>query len=267
MTDAVPDAPGVTEAAALLHEASRTRSPIAPVRTLLPAGDLAAAYAVQRLNTRRVIAEGGRVSGRKIGLTSAAVQQQLGVDQPDYGTLYAHMECAAGDTVAWSRLIQPKCEAEVAVVLQRDLAQPDLGLAELLRAIAYVLPALEIVDSRIADWDIRLTDTVADNASCGLYVLGTTPVSPLGLELDLVGMTLARNGDLVSHGVGAACLGHPMAAALWLARRMAALDTPLRAGEVVLTGALGPMVPVAPGDRFEARIAGLGRVGIAFDTA
>lgn len=252
------------EIADLLDGAARSGQPIDPVRTRLPEGDLAAAYEVQQINTRRALAQGRRLTGRKIGLTSVAVQKQLGVDQPDFGMLFADMAVADGAEIAWSRVMQPKCEAEVALVLEHDLDGTDLTPVDILRATAYALPAIEIVGSRIGNWDIRITDTIADNASSGLYVLGQQPVRLEALDLRLAGMVMERGGEPVSFGVGAACLGHPLNAALWLARTMAAAGQPLRAGDVVLTGALGPMAPVQPGDVFEARIQGLGSVRAVF---
>ncbi|WP_432113242.1 2-keto-4-pentenoate hydratase [Streptomyces sp. S1] len=257
-------ADAVTEAVAALEEAVRTGVPCAPVRSLLPEADVEAAYAVQRLHVERGIAAGRRLVGRKIGLTSPAVQRQLGVDRPDFGALFADMAVPEGHPIAPGRLLQPKVEAEVALVLGADLPHHDPTVADLLRATAFALPALEIVDSRIAGWDITIIDTVADNASCGLYVLGGTPVPLDRVDLRAVTMTLAKNGETVSEGTGADCLGSPLTAALWLASTLAGLGDPLRAGDIVLTGALGPMAVAAGGDEFTARIEGLGTVTATF---
>ncbi|WP_435175095.1 2-keto-4-pentenoate hydratase [Actinacidiphila sp. bgisy145] len=265
MTAPGPD--GVAEAAAVLAEAARTGTPCPPVRSLLPPADLEAAYAVQRRHVARAVAEGRRPVGRKIGLTSPAVQRQLGVDQPDFGVLFTDMAVPEGQPVAAGRLLQPKVEAEVALVLGADLPHREPTAADLLRATAFALPALEIVDSRIAGWDITLVDTVADNASCGLFVLGGTPVPLDRVDLRAARMTLAKNGETASQGTGADCLGSPLTAALWLAATLSRLGDPLRAGEIVLTGALGPMVAAAEGDTFSARIDGLGTVGAEFATA
>ncbi|MGW0948414.1 2-keto-4-pentenoate hydratase [Streptomyces sp. NPDC002623] len=260
--DAVP--PAVVKAADLLAEATRTGAACPPVRTLLDDGDVEAAYAVQQLNVRRGLDAGLRIVGRKIGLTSPAVQAQLGVDRPDFGALFADMAVPDGGKVAAGRLLQPKVEAEVALVLGRDLPHRECTVVDVLRAVDFALPALEIVDSRVRGWDISLVDTVADNASCGLYVLGGTPVPLTAVDLRAVTMTMTRAGETVSEGTGADCLGGPLNAAVWLAAALAERGDPLRAGDLVLTGALGPMVPAAPGDVFEARISGLGSVRVAF---
>lgn len=254
----------IEEAAGLIREAYRTGRPCAPIRTLLPEGDLAAAYAVQEANTRCWLDDGRRPVGRKIGLTAKAVQVQLGVDQPDYGMLFADMCLGDGEEIAAGRVLQPKVEAEIALVLERDLAFEQPTVADVLRATAYALPAIEVVGSRIANWDIRIVDTVADNASSGLFVLGGPARKPDGLDLRLCGMVLERRGEPVSLGAGAACLGNPLNAAAWLARKMVEVGRPLQAGDVLMTGALGPMAPAAAGDVVEARISGLGSVRAAF---
>ncbi|CAG9182972.1 2-keto-4-pentenoate hydratase [Cupriavidus pinatubonensis] len=250
--------------AASLRHAAQQNQPIPPVRDALAAVGVQGAYAVQDINTAHYLETGRRLTGRKIGLTSKSVQQQLGVDAPDFGMLFADMELAPGEGVALDRVLQPKVEAEVAVVLERDLKHEQVTLSQLISAIAYVLPAVEIVGSRIANWDIRLLDTVADNASSGLYALGTQPRRLSEVDLRMCGMLMERKGEVVSLGVGAACLGHPLNAALWLARKMAEVGRPLHAGDVIMTGALGPMVTVAPGDIIDTTIAGLGSVRTAF---
>jgi 2-keto-4-pentenoate hydratase len=252
-------------AANLLWDAAEKKEAIAPLRESFPGLTGDGAYDIQEYNTERRLKAGARLVGRKIGLTARAVQQQLGVDQPDYGMLFADMAVADGEPVRWSRLMQPKVEAEVALVMEHDLPEPGITSAQLLRSIAFALPAIEIVGSRIADWNIRFVDTVADNASSSAFVVGNTPRSLAGLDLRLAGMVMERSGEQVSLGAGAACLGHPLNAALWLANKMAALGRGLKAGDVVLTGALGPMVTVRPGDVFEARIEGLGSVRAVFE--
>jgi 2-keto-4-pentenoate hydratase len=255
---------GAAAALAQLTAARASRRPCAPVRALLPAGDVTAAYAVQAAWVAAQVAAGDCVAGRKIGLTSPAVQAQLGVDQPDFGTLLASMDCPGGRPFATGRLLQPKIEAEIAFVLAHDLDLAEIGPAEVLAATGSVAAALEIVDSRVAGWDISITDTVADNASSGLFTLGPERHPPGRLDLTAVPMRLWRGDVEVSTGSGAACLGHPAAAVAWLASTARSCGQPLRAGEIILSGALGPMVAVRPGDHFTAELGGLGRVTAEF---
>jgi len=257
-------AQAIREAAERLHQAATTGTPCAPVRDILAAGDVAAAYEVQKINTERAIAGGRRLVGRKIGLTSLAVQKQLGVDQPDYGMLFADMARPEAVDIAIADVMQPKVEAEIAFVLGRDLDGDQLTVADLFRAIDYAVPAIEIVGTRIANWDIRITDTIADNASSGLYVLGSRPVRIGDFDMRMCGMVMEKAGEPVSVGAGAACMGSPLNATLWLAQVMARAGYPMRAGDTVLSGALGPMVAVTAGDVFDVRIEGLGSVRAAF---
>ncbi len=237
------------------------QGPVPPLRDGLEPTDVEGAYAVQSENTRRWLAEGRRIVGRKIGLTARAVQAQLGVDQPDFGVLFADMEIPDGGMIPAGRLLQGKVEAEVALILGAPIDTTEATAADVAAATALVAPALEIVDSRIADWNITFADTVADNASAAFYVLGS-PRRPLdGLDLWTCGMVMEVNRTIASTGVGAACLGHPLEAAAWLARTLARRGEPLKAGDVVLTGALGPMVALKPGDVVRAAIGGLGAVG------
>ncbi|TWC07270.1 2-keto-4-pentenoate hydratase [Bradyrhizobium macuxiense] len=254
----------VDRLAARLQEAESARRPIDPIAGEIGNGNLEIAYAVQSEVTRRGIADGRRMVGRKIGLTSKAVQQQLGVDQPDYGALFADMEISTGEAIDVTRLIQPRVEAEIALVLDRDLPGEDITLGELMRSTAYAVAALEIVDSRIRDWKISILDTVADNGSSARYVLGAAPRRLTDVDLEACGMTMTRNGTIVSVGCGSACLGHPLRAGLWLARAMARAGQPLRGGDVVLTGALGPVSPVSVGEVYEARVSGFGPVSVTF---
>lgn len=258
---------GVEEAARRLREAAEHGVACPPISGLIADGCIDAAYAVQDTNTRFHLANGRRLVGRKTGLTSKAVQKQLGVNQPDYGMLFADMDCAEGQPIPIGRLIQPKIEAEIALVLGRDLDEPELTTAEFVRAVEFALPAIEIVDSRIADWKIGILDTVADNASSGCYVLGANPRRLDAFDLRACGMVIERRGEPISVGAGVACLGSPISAGLWLARVMAKVGRPLRAGDTVLTGALGPMVSVVAGDAVEARINGLGSVRAIFEAA
>ncbi|MDH0893055.1 MULTISPECIES: fumarylacetoacetate hydrolase family protein [unclassified Pseudomonas] len=252
------------QAADALAQARQRREPCAQISATFGITTLTEAYAVQEINTRRALDQGRRLVGRKVGLTSTAVQQQLGVDQPDFGMLFADMEIADGEGVDCSRLIQPKAEGEIAFVLGRDLPDADTTLAELMSAVEYLLPAIEIVDSAIVDWRITLADTVADNASSALYVLGKQPTRLSALDLRLEGMLLEKNRRQASIGVGAACLGNPLDACLWLARTMAEFGRPLVAGDVLLSGALGPMTQVVPGDHLHLRLTRLGEVGCHF---
>lgn len=247
-----------------LRDAYDAKEPIAPFREHWPKNDLDTAYAVQAINTEYWISAGRRVVGRKIGLTSRGVQAQLGVNQPDFGTLFADMEAGQDDPIDPRQLLQPRIEAEVALILGFDLPHADCGTPEVIRAVEYVVPALEIVDSRVRDWDIGIVDTIADNASSGMFVLGGPVRRVDGLDLHGCAMTMSRGGEDVSEGTGAACLGHPLNAAVWLARELARRGNPLSAGDLVLTGALGPMVPVHPGDHFHADIEGLGTVSALF---
>ncbi|MGU7778930.1 2-keto-4-pentenoate hydratase [Burkholderia sp. PU8-34] len=255
----------IEAAAHALVNAERSGEFIAPLRERYEQMSIEDAYAIQRVNTERRVASGRRIVGCKIGLTSVAVQKQLGVDRPDFGMLFDDMGYGDGEPIPASILTQPKIEAEIAFVIGRDLSMRNPGQLDVLNAIDYALPALEIVGSRIANWNIRITDTIADNASSSAYVLGNSPRKLADFDLRLCGMVMERRGEPVSVGAGAACLGHPINAVVWLARTMAALGTPLKAGDLVLSGALGPMVAVTPGDVFEARINGLGSVRAVFD--
>ncbi len=251
----------IEQAARALRTAAETGVPCPPVRGIVGSeDDVDAGYAIQQINADVDRAAGRRVTGRKIGLTSLVVQAQLGVDQPDFGTLYADMEFGDGVPLPADRLLQPRAEAEVALVLEHDLDNAPHGFAEILRATAFALPAIEIVDSRIADWDIRFVDTVADNASAGLYVLGGRPVPLRKVDVRLVPMSMLINGVEVSTGLGSNCLGHPLHAARWLADTLCERGIPLRAGDVVMTGALGPMRPLSPGDEVVAHFGDLGSV-------
>lgn len=253
-----------SDAAARLIAAAAAPHQCEPVRDILGEGDIAAAYAVQRLLTEHAVARGRRIVGHKIGLTSHAVQRQLGVDQPDSGVLYEDMRITPGSAVAHSRLLQPKVEAEVAFILGEDL-EGDFTDEQLLAAIVVAKPAIEIVDSRVRDWSITIVDTIADNGSSALFVLGSAAVRPHDIDLAEVTMRLSADGVEVSSGRGADCLGCPLNALRWLARTAADNGTPLRAGHVVLSGALGPMVPVNPGSTYTADIDGIGSVAVTFE--
>jgi 2-keto-4-pentenoate hydratase len=257
--------PSAAESPALdrLLAARASLIPCPPVRELLSPSTPDAAYAVQLAWIERRLDEGAWVVGRKIGLTNPVVRAQLGVDSPDYGFLLADMSYPDGAIIPAGTLLQPRVEAEVAFVLRSDLDLDDPTEEDVAAATEYVSAALEIVDSRIAGWDIRLVDTIADNASAGAFVLGSER-HELASDLASAGMTMFRNDELVSEGLGSDCLGSPLRAVAWLARTAAALGSPLRAGEIVLSGALGRVVDARPGDTFTARIEGLGSVSTTF---
>ncbi|MET4538436.1 2-keto-4-pentenoate hydratase [Arthrobacter bambusae] len=237
--------------------ALKTVRPCGPVRDALQ-GDIDAAYTVQELLIEsRVSARNMRI-GRKVGLTASTVQRQLGVDQPDFGVLLSDMQLSEDDAIPHEALIAPRIEAEIAFVMGSDVEATDREAV--VAAVAYVAPSLEIVDSRIAGWDIGIVDTVADNASSAYFVVGSGKAAladfvPAGAE-----MVMTINGQEASKGTGADCLGDPINALVWVAETAAALGRPLRAGEIVLSGALGPMAPLKAGDVVEVRISGLGTV-------
>ncbi|WP_051181832.1 2-keto-4-pentenoate hydratase [Nocardia vinacea] len=250
----VTDSPAVRAAAERLAGATTTGAPIAPVRDLIGPDDVELAYAVQRIGVQHRVAAGAELVGRKIGLTSPAVQQQLGVDQPDFGVLFDDMNVTETPAAQRPPLLQPKIEAELAFVLCADLDDEQLDAISVRGAVDYAVAALEIVDSRIADWDISFADTVADNASSGWFVLGTERLSLAEFEPREIAMNMAIDGEIVSTGTGSACLGDPLNALVWLARIARDFGDPLRAGEIVLSGALGPMAPLHPGARVRSEL-------------
>lgn len=254
-------------AADRLIAATADAVPCHPVRDLVPGASLADGYAVQRLVRART-ESGRRRVGRKIGLTSAAVQRQMGVDTPDLGVLHADMAFADGEIIPHHRLLQPRIEAEVAFVLGADLPAASVTADDVAAATDHVVAAIEVCASRIAGWDITLFDTVADNASSGVFVLGDSPRS-LDDVSDLPGaaMTVVCDGEIVSAGTGAACMGHPINAVVWLANAVAEQGEPLQAGEIVLSGSLGPLVPADAGATYEATITELGSVRAVFGPA
>ena len=263
-TDATRTASVHERAAHRLIEAATTQIPCEPILDLLPDGTIDDGYEVQQ-RVIELTKAGARRVGRKIGLTSPAVQHQMGVDTPDFGVLFADMACGDSEPVPRSRLMQPRVEAEVAFVLKSDLPERPIIASDVLRATDFVVAAIEIVDSRIKDWRISIVDTVADNASSGMFVLGGSPRSLSDIDdLRASEMTLVCDGDVVSSGTGAACLGHPINAVVWLANAVAQRGVPLRAGEVILSGSLGPLVSVDRGKTYEASIGGLGSVRANF---
>ena len=237
---------------------------IPPMRDWLKPTDVDAAYAVQEINTRFWIDQGRRIVGRKAGLTAKAVQAQLGVDQPDFGVLFEDMAITDGGTLDPARALQPKAEAEIAFVLANDLPSAETTAEQVADAVASVHAAIEIVDSRIADWKITFADTVADNGSSAFFVLADKGVPLSGLDLEGAEMEMQINGEVKSTGTGAAALGNPLNAAAWLAQTLAKRGEPLKAGDILLAGALGPMVALNPGDHVQAIIGGIGEASFTY---
>ncbi len=254
----------IETAAKRLREAELNRMLCDPIRELIGEKDLSAAYAVQEINSNLRLKSGAKVIGHKIGLTAPVVQKQLGVDQPDFGLLWHDKEVLNGGEIAMSELMQPKVEAEVAFVLGKDLSLERITSLDALNAVEYALVSIEIVGSRIRDWDIKITDTIADNASASHWVIGHHPAKLKTLDLVNCKMRMENNGKLVSEGTGSACLGSPINSLVWLAKKMMEMGRPLKEGDLVLSGALGPMVSVNAGDNFNVSIEGLGTVSASF---
>ncbi|MBI2382838.1 MAG: fumarylacetoacetate hydrolase family protein [Gammaproteobacteria bacterium] len=249
-----------------LFAALRARRTLEPLTAREPAIDVDDAYRISLRMLERRQAEGERVVGKKIGVTSKAVQDMLGVHQPDFGFLLDKMQVADGSTVGIAKagLIQPRAEGEIAFKLKKDLKGPGVTEKQVLDATDYVMPCFEIVDSRIRDWKIRIQDTVADNASCGVFALGATRVDPRSLDLAAVKMDIRRNGQHVAAGEGRAVQGHPATAVAWLANTLGAFGIPFLAGEIILSGSLAPLLPIVAGDRFDLSLAGIGTASISF---
>ena len=253
-----------SEAARFLLEAYTTGKPVPPLTSTYADLTLEDAYAIQLLQIHELTSTGRVVKGHKVGLTSAAMQRLLGVDEPDYGHLlddFFHLEHAP---IPLDRFVQPRIEPEVAFVLKAPLRGPGVTVHEAIAAVDFVLPALEIVDSRIEDWKIGLLDTIADNASSGALVLGSTPTDLADVDLRLTGAVMTRNGAVVGTGAGGAVLGSPLTSLVWLANTLGARGVNLEAGHVILPGSVCAMVPVAAGDTFTATFAGLGSVTARF---
>jgi 2-keto-4-pentenoate hydratase len=252
------------ELASLLRKAEQLSKGISPLTSLEPNLSLEEAYKIQLKNIEEKLSEGHTITGKKIGLTSKAMQDLLGVNQPDYGHLLSSMQYSNKSEIPISTLVQPKIEAEIAFKLKKDLVGPKITSLDVLLATEYIVPAFEIVDSRIQDWKITIVDTVADNASSGLYLLGEKSFEVSEVDLANVGMALYRNGELVNTGVGSAALGHPANCVAWLANKLSEYNISLKAGEIVLSGALSAAVEVKPGDQFSARFAHLGDISVRF---
>ena len=247
-----------------LYQAFVERRPVTPLVSREPEMTIEDAYRVQEAFVAHRLAAGETIVGKKIGATSRPVQEMLGVYQPDFGMLTSNMVYQEGDTVDLSQMIQPKAEAELAFVLKEDLKGPGITAMDVIRATDYVLPCFEIVDSRITDWKLKIQDTVADNASCGVYVLGKTKGDPRKLDITLAGMVLEKNGELYSTGVGAAVQGSPANAVAWLANTLGELGIPFKAGEVILSGSQSTLVPVVDGDELVCTVGGLGSCRVSF---
>ena len=247
-----------------LYQAFVSRRVIAPLLSREPQIRIEDAYRIQERFIARRLAAGETIVGKKIGATSKPVQDFLGVYQPDFGMLTSGMVFADGDTLDLGQMIQPKAEAELAFVLKHDLKGPGITAMDVIRATDYVVPCFEVVDSRIRDWQIKIQDTVADNASCGVFVLGTTRGDPRRLDITLAGMVLEKNGEVFSTGVGAAVQGSPANAVAWLANTLGELGIPFKAGEVILSGSQSALVPVAEGDELVCRVGGLGSCRVKF---
>jgi 2-oxopent-4-enoate/cis-2-oxohex-4-enoate hydratase len=247
-----------------LYDALVNRSTLPPLRDRVPGLTIVDSYHIAAQMVRRRVAAGEAIIGKKIGVTSKAVQEAIGVFEPDFGQLTSGMALTDGTIIDINTLIQPRAEAEIAFVLKSDLKGPGVTADDVLRATDHVRACFEIVDSRIDRWDIGILDTVADNASCGVFVLGDRKADPRDLDLALVTMEAKRNGEPAASGAGAAVQGHPCNAVAWLANTLGHLGIPFLAGEVILSGSLGALIPVAAGDRLDMRIDGIGGCSTSF---
>nr|WP_319565570.1 2-oxopent-4-enoate hydratase [uncultured Rhodoferax sp.] len=247
-----------------LYDAQMNRTPVDPLTTRYGDISIEDAYGIQQRVVARRLSAGEKIVGKKIGVTSKAVMNMLGVQQPDFGHMLDGMIFGDGDAIQASTLIQPKAEGEIAFVLKKDLVGPGISAADVLAATEGVMACFEIVDSRIRDWKIKIQDTVADNASCGVFVLGDRMVDARDVDLRNCGMVLEKNGEIVVTGAGAATMGSPVNAVVWLANTLGRLGIPLKAGEIILSGALGAMVPVQAGDNLRVTIGGIGTCAVRF---
>jgi len=247
-----------------LYGAQTSRAPVDPLTTRYPDISIEDAYRIQKVIVDRRLLAGEKIVGKKIGVTSKAVMNMLGVHQPDFGHMLDGMIFGDGDAIQSSTLIQPKAEGEIAFILKKDLIGPGISASDVLAATEGVMACFEIVDSRICDWEIKIQDTVADNASCGVFVLGDRMVDAREVDLRNCGMVLEKNGEIVVTGAGAATMGSPVNAVVWLANTLGRLGIPLKAGEIILSGALGAMVPVQAGDNLRVTIGGIGTCAVRF---
>jgi len=254
----------VESVAKILREASVSGIPCEPIRNIIGDSNVELAYAIQDHNSNLRIENGSRIVGKKIGLTNKSIQQKFGITQPDFGMLWNDKEVLNGGEISVKEIVQPKAEAEIAFVLGKDLNALSLTSIDVINAIDYALASIEIVGSRIKNWDIGITDTIADNASASHWVVGHRPVKLENFDMLNCKMIMEKNGQVVSEGVGRNCLQSPINAMLWLAQKMVELGRPMKAGEVILTGSLGPFIDIKAGDHFKANIEGLGEVSAYF---
>ncbi len=249
-----------------LFAALRSCEVIEPITDREPEMSIEDAYAISTRLLDNRLESGEKVIGKKIGVTSKAVQNMLGVHQPDFGYLTDQMVYETGQTIPISeKMIQPRAEGEIAFVLKKDLTGPGVTAADVLRATDFVVPCFEIVDSRVRDWKIKIQDTIADNASCGYFALGHQAISPRKLDLTTVGMVLEKNGEIVATGAGAAALGSPLTCVAWLANTLGKFEIPLQAGDVILSGSLVPLIPIKPGDHMTVHVGGMGNASLCFE--
>ena len=253
------------ELAAELAEAARRRTPLTPLTIVYPDIDVVDAYEIQLINIRQRVAEGARVVGHKVGLSSEAMQKMMGVEEPDYGHLLSEMECFEDQPVAAGRYLFPRLEVEVAFILADDLPGADCTEDDVLAATAAFAPSIEIIDTRIKDWKISLCDTIADNASSGGFVLGRERVSPKDIDVNAIEAVLSRDGEVVAEGRSDAVLGSPVTAVAWLARKVDSFGVRLKAGDIILPGSCTRAIDARPGESFVADFTGLGSVRVSFD--
>jgi 2-keto-4-pentenoate hydratase len=254
----------ISQFAKKLAEAEASKKGTDPLTSIEPSLSIKDAYQIQMENINKKVEQGQRIVGKKIGLTSLAMQNLLGVDEPDYGHLLDGMVIENGEIILMDQVLQPKVEGEIAFILEKELKGPNVTALDVLQATKYVVPALEIVDSRVQDWKIKLSDTIADNASSGLFVLGGKPTKIEDVDLAQIGMVLSKNGENINTGVGAAALGNPANCVAWLANKLSEFDITLGAGEVILSGALSAAVNAEAGDVFTAKFAHIGQVSVRF---
>lgn len=254
----------IQEAANLLLEAEETKQVIEPLAVLYPGITVDEAYYIQLEQIKRKVDKGAIIVGKKIGATSKAIQQMFGVNQPDYGHLLDNMMYVEGETIPLDNYIQPKAEFEIAFKLKKELKGPNVSILDVLEATEYIVPAIEIIDSRIEDWNIKFEDTVADNGSSASAVIGSKPTSLENIDLTHIGMVAYKNGEFLDSAAGAAVLGNPLRAVAWLANSLGKYDVSLKTGEVVLSGALSAAVPIEDGDTFTAEFDHIGSVSVSF---